>query len=124
MKQSDLFAETRCCDEETSGAAKTPSGFSLFFGCALMMMLLQGILVNAVFGQGGISVHTTDIRANFGIDADLYARRLMFPPLYPAASCNGAPTLGSLSNAALLDSATSDDWYNPNPASPLGGVGI
>jgi hypothetical protein len=35
--------------------------------------------VNSVFGQGGISVHTTDIRANFGIDADLYAKRLMFP---------------------------------------------
>jgi hypothetical protein len=35
------------------------------------------------FRQGGISVHTTDIRANFGIDADLYARRLMFPRCIP-----------------------------------------
>src|SRR6187455_2318654 len=124
MKQLILRTKASCCRSTTSGDAKTSSGFSLFFAFALMVLLLQGTFVNSVLGQGGISVHTTDIRANFGIDADLYARRLMFPPLYPGASCNSAPILGSLSNVALLDSATSDDWFNPNPLSPLGGVGI
>src|SRR6187401_2038303 len=123
MRQTNLRTKG-CCSSTTSGAAKTSSGFSLFFASVLMVLLLQGPLVNSVFGQGGISVHTTDIRANFGIDADLYARRLMFPPLYPAASCNAPPVLGSLSNKALLDSASSDDWFNPYPANALGGVGI
>src|SRR6187455_2650545 len=124
MRQTSLQTDEGCCRSKTSDAAKTSSGFSLFFASVLMILLLQGALVNSVFGQGGVSVHTTDVRANFGIDADLYARRLMFPPLYPGASCNSAPILGSLSNVALLDSATSDDWFNPNPLSPLGGVGI
>jgi hypothetical protein len=80
--------------------------------------------MNSVFGQGGISVHTTDIRANFGIDADLYARRLMFPELIPGLRCNSVPILLPLPGYALLDSATSDDWFGPHPPVPIGGVGV
>src|SRR5580765_6447189 len=105
MRKSDLLTQSGCCHSKTSGVAKTSSGFSLFFTCALIILLLQGTFVNSVFGQGGVSVHTTDIRANFGIDADLYARRLMFPELIAGASCNSAPTLLPLPGYALLDSA-------------------
>src|SRR6187399_2375009 len=121
MRQTNLRTDEGCCRKMTSDAAKTSSGFSLFFASVLMILFLQGTLVNTVFGQGGISTHTTDIRANFGIDADLYAKRIMFPELIPGPACNSAPTLLPLPGYALLDSATSDDWFGPHPAVPTGG---
>src|SRR5262245_55225435 len=74
-----------------------------------LLFILQGALSFNANAQGGLSVGSSTVRVNWGLDADLYANQVQFPAVIDLD--NG--TVGSLPVSPW--DTYSDDWFNPVP---------